>query len=154
MFIKGMIECELLSFSLCVKFVLCTILMDSIYTLVAFIKQLLQYFNTFIVDIKYIMFVKITIVEATLSLFMAHFWYTCAIRIIWHPPPSLSFPPSSLPLPPSSLPLSLLPTCRLEFYGVELFTARDHHGVELGLGITGNGIGVFKNRTAITTFSW
>jgi len=27
---------------------------------------------------------------------------------------------------------------RLEFYGVELFPARDHHGTELGLGITGN----------------
>ena len=53
--IKGVIECELLSFSLCVKFVLCTILKDSIYTLVAFIKQLLQYFNTFIVDIKYLL---------------------------------------------------------------------------------------------------
>jgi len=43
---------------------------------------------------------------------------------------------------------------RLEFYGVELFPARDHHGTELGLGITGNGIGVFKNRVIITTFSW
>jgi len=43
---------------------------------------------------------------------------------------------------------------RLEFYGVELFPARDHHGTELGLGITENEIGVFKNRVIITTFSW
>jgi len=37
---------------------------------------------------------------------------------------------------------------------VELFPARDHHGTELGLGITENEIGVFKNRVIITTFSW
>ena len=43
---------------------------------------------------------------------------------------------------------------RLEFYGVELFGAKDHHGVELGLGITCNGISVFKGRTLITTFAW
>ena len=44
--------------------------------------------------------------------------------------------------------------CRLEFYGVELFPARDHHGVELGLGITCNGISVFKDKLLITTFGW
>ncbi len=43
---------------------------------------------------------------------------------------------------------------RLEFYGVELFRARDQHGVELGLGITCNGISVYKGRTHITTFNW
>jgi len=42
----------------------------------------------------------------------------------------------------------------LDFYGVELFPAKDHHGVELGLGITGLGLSVFKNRILITTFSW
>lgn len=43
---------------------------------------------------------------------------------------------------------------RLEFYGVELYQAKDHHGVELGLGITGTGISVFKGRIVITTFAW
>lgn len=43
---------------------------------------------------------------------------------------------------------------RLEFYGVELFRARDQHGVELGLGITCRGISVYKGRTHITTFAW
>ncbi|XP_064402254.1 tyrosine-protein phosphatase non-receptor type 4-like [Halichondria panicea] len=42
----------------------------------------------------------------------------------------------------------------LDFYGVELFPAKDHHGVDLGLGITGNGLSVFKSRILITTFSW
>ena len=37
---------------------------------------------------------------------------------------------------------------------MELFQARDHHGVELGLGITCNGVSVFKGRTLITTFEW
>ena len=43
---------------------------------------------------------------------------------------------------------------RLDFYGVDLFKAKDHHGVELGLGITGEGVSVFKGRTFITTFMW
>ena len=88
-------------------------------------------------------------------------WHLLQWEWLWFSPsllpPSLP-PPFSLPPFPllllSYLPPSLPPSCRLEFYGVELFTARDHHGVELGLGITGNGIGVFKNRTIITTFSW
>ena len=53
-------------------------------------------------------------------------------------------PPASPPLPPN----------RLEFYGVDLFPARDHHGVELGLGVTSNGISVFKDKILITTFGW
>jgi tyrosine-protein phosphatase non-receptor type 4 len=43
---------------------------------------------------------------------------------------------------------------RLEFYGVELFPAKDHHGIDLSLGITTDGIAVFKSRTIITTFLW
>jgi hypothetical protein len=43
---------------------------------------------------------------------------------------------------------------RLEFYGVELFPAKDHHGIDLSLGITTEGIAVFKSRTIITTFPW
>jgi len=43
---------------------------------------------------------------------------------------------------------------RLEFYGVEFFRARDQHGVELGLGITCNGVSVYKGRTHIITFAW
>ena len=37
---------------------------------------------------------------------------------------------------------------------MELFKAKDHHGVELGLGITCNGVSVFKGRLLITTFAW
>ena len=37
---------------------------------------------------------------------------------------------------------------------MELYQAKDHHGVELGLGITGTGISVFKGRIVITTFAW
>ena len=37
---------------------------------------------------------------------------------------------------------------------MELFKAKDHHGVDLGLGITCNGVSVFKGRTLITTFAW
>ena len=42
----------------------------------------------------------------------------------------------------------------LDFYGVELFPAKDHQGVELGLGITSNGLSVFKSKAFITTFPW
>ncbi len=43
---------------------------------------------------------------------------------------------------------------RLDHYGVELYSAKDHHGVELGLGITPGGISVFRHQTVMTTFSW
>jgi hypothetical protein len=48
----------------------------------------------------------------------------------------------------------VLTQTRLEFYGVELFPAKDHHGIDLSLGITTEGIAVFKSRTIITTFPW
>ena len=55
------------------------------------------------------------------------------------------------PLPSPSL---LPPSLRLEFYGVELYPAKDHHGIDLALGITTDGVSVFKSRTIITTFPW
>jgi hypothetical protein len=43
---------------------------------------------------------------------------------------------------------------RLEMYGVDLHSARDHENVEIQLGVSGNGMDVYRDDRRINRFSW